>query len=134
MYMMDIGGDIPNFFFLPKRIKCTGRGGAQQFQTPEQAQTRVPVILRALAATAVGAVVFEETVDRVRGLYDYGAARFFGGRQGKRAQEDVLRTPYGPVAHGFVTAAHPPEMGGAVRRQDASFYLVLYARADGLRQ
>src|SRR5699024_10251147 len=127
MDVQDIFGDVFDLGLGKDGAKRIGRGGGQDVQRPPQGQAGVAVILGALIAAAVGAVVFEEAVQAVGGLFDGGVPLLLAHvGQEEKAEQDVLGAPAGPVAHGLVPVAHPPEVVVEVGRQDAGADLPLH--------
>ena len=127
MDVQDVFGDVPDLFLPEDGTESLGRGAGQNAQRPPQRQPGVPVILGALVAAAVGAVVLQKAVQAVGGLADGVPPLLLAdvGQQ-KKAQQHVLGAPAGPVAHGLVPVAHPPEVVPEVGRQDAGADLPLH--------
>ena len=124
MHMGDVFSHVADLGLLPYTVKHAGCQGAQDFQRVEQCQRSMAVVLGALAAAAVLAVIFQETVDAVRRPGHGGAdAPGAAGVQQRGGDQAVLGAPGGPVAHGFVAVAHPPEMFPLPGPQDAAFHL-----------
>lgn len=91
------------------------------------------IILCALVAAAVRAVVLQKAVQTIRGLFYRCAALFLRGGQQKNREQHVLGTPARPVAHGFRTVSHPPEVACKIGRQDAGVQLPLHPRCNARR-
>ena len=91
------------------------------------------IILCALVAAAVRAVVLQKAVQAIRGLFYRCAALFLRGGQQKNREQHVLGTPARPVAHGFRTVSHPPEVACKIGRQDAGVQLPLHPRCNARR-
>ena len=114
VHLGDVLGHVADLGLLPHGVKHAGGQRAQQFQRVIQRQRRVAVILRALAAGAVVAVVFQKAVDAVGRLLHGGADAPRAARvQQRRGDQAVLGAPGRPVAHRLVAVAHPPKMRAA---------------------
>src|SRR5699024_4964936 len=127
MDVPDVFGDVFDLGLVKQGRKSLGRHGGQDVQGAPEGQAGVAVILGPLVAAAVGAVVLKEAVQAVGGLPDGGPPLFLAhvGQQ-EKAEQDVLGAPAGPVAHGLVPVAHPPEVVVEVGGQDAGPDLPLH--------
>ena len=124
MHLGNVIGQVADLGLLPHIVQQTGGQGTENFQGVEKGQCRVAVVLGSLAAAAVLAVILQEAVHAVgsplhTGPHPFGAA----GMQQCQGDQTVLGAPGGPVAHGFVPVAHPPEVTRLPGMQDAAVYL-----------
>ena len=119
MDVQDVLGNVADFLLPEQGPEGLGSGAGQDVQGAPEGQTGVAVILGALVAAAVGAVVLQKAVQAVGGLADGGPALLLAdvGQQ-EEAEQHILGAPAGPVAHGLIAVAHPPEVILQVRGQN----------------
>ena len=126
----DIFRNIMDLLFPEQRPERRRGYGAQHLQRPPQCQPRMAVVLGAFIAAPIGAVILQKTVQAVRRLLHGAPALRLGGGQQKGGQQQVLGTPAGPVAHGFCSVSHPPEVLAAPGQQHPVLHLPVQPLAD----
>ena len=79
------------------------------------------VILCTFITAAIRSIIFEKTVKTVGCFFNHFSDHIlFSGMKKRSSNQNILRTPWSPVTHGFILISHPPEVCGKIRSNNAA--------------